>query len=175
MPRGAYAVGGGREEFSCAADAVGWRYVSAGLELTLDGAGRQLRAEFRAGGWTVRGGVAGPATTWVRDGVEHSAAASGFAGESPGLLVAASRLLRLAPGERSRLRLVLVSGAALATRVVEQGWELVGTSEHGELQVARYRVVALDTGEVAEVHLAGDVVLAAPGIELTELSSAPAR
>lgn len=174
MPRGTYTFdSGGTEDFTCASGPAGWRYVSAALDLTVDGAGRQLRAEFRAGGRTLRGGVAGPATVWVRDGVEHSAAASGFAGESPGLLVAAVRLLRLEPGARARLRLVAVTGAALAARVVEQGWELVEVTRHGPLPVGRYRVAALDTGEIGAVHVAGDVVLAAPGVELTALDSAP--
>ena len=180
MPRGTYLFSSGAiEEFSCAAGPAGWRYVSPALDLTLDGAGRQLRVEFRAGGWTLRGGTAGSSTVWVRSGgaeaVERSATASGFAGTSPGLLVAAVRLLRLSPGGRGRLRLVAVSGNALATRVVEQGWELVGITEHGALSVARYRMAELDTGEVGELHVAGDVVLAAPGVELGALSSPPGR
>ena len=104
---------------------------------------------------------------------ERSAEAAGFAGASPGLLVAAARLLRLTPGARARLRLVEVTGDVLATRVVEQGWELVEVTAPGGLAVSRYRVVALDTGETGEVHLAGDVVLAAPGVELAALSSSP--
>ena len=193
MPRGTYLLDGAEEEFSCAAGPAGWRYVSAGLDLVLDAAGRQVRVEFRGGGWVLRGGVSGPSTLWTRvpgpvgpggaglagaagaagPGSEQVAEAAGFAGESPGLLVAAARVLQLEPGGRARLRLVSVTGDALATRVVEQGWELVSVGAHGPLSVARYRVAALDTGEVGEVHLAGDVVLAAPGVELTALESPP--
>lgn len=208
--------------------------MSSGLDLTLDSLGRQLRVEFRGGGWLLRGGVTGPATVWIRSAAgpaaggpvaaggsaavggpvaaggrfvvdrpvaaggepvggeraggdpaggeraggepaaeERSAEAAGFAGASPGLLVAAARLLRLTPGDRARLRLVAVTGDAIATRVVEQGWELVGVTASGGLSVRRYRVAALDTGESGEVHLAGDVVLAAPGVELAALSSPP--
>lgn len=180
MPSGTYALGGRVEEFSCAAGPAGWRYVSAGLDLVLDSVGRQVRVEFRGGGWVLRGGVSGASTLWTRGPAgfmesagERAAEAAGFAGESPGLLVAAARLLRLEPGGRARLRLVAVTGEALAPRVVEQGWELVSVTARGPLSVARYRVAALDTGEVGEVHLAGDVVLAAPGVELTALSSPP--
>lgn len=179
MPRGTYALaGGGVEEFSCAAGPAGWRYVSPAADLTLDSLGRQLRVELRSGGWTLRGGVTGPVALWTRTGAggpaeERSTEAAGFGGESPGFLVAAARLLRLAPGGRARLRLVAVTGAALATRVVEQGWELVDVRAHGALSVTRYRVAALDTGEVEEVHLAGDVVLAGPGTELAQLGSPP--
>ncbi|MFL6128835.1 MAG: hypothetical protein ACJ73E_07200 [Mycobacteriales bacterium] len=186
MPSGTYRLVSGDEAFSCAPGPSGWRYVSSWpggrLDLTVDGGGRQVRVELASGGWLLRGGVSGPSTVWVRSGAgspaeERSAAAAGFAGSSPGLLLAACRLLRLSPGSRSRLRLVLVSGEALATRVVEQGWELVGVTSHptelGPLPVGRYRVADLDTGDMGEVHVAGDVVLAAPGVQLVELSSPP--
>lgn len=175
------------EDFSCAPGPSGWRYVgsvSGGgrVDVTVDGGGRQVRVELAGGGWLLRGGVSGRSTVWVRSGsgvapVELSAVASGFAGESPAFLVAAVRLLRLPPGARARLRVVSVSGPALAARVVEQGWELAEVTSHptelGSLPVGRYRVADLETGEVGEVHVAGDVVLAAPGVELTELSSPP--
>lgn len=186
MPRGTYRSASGDETFSCAPGPSGWRYVGSGpdghLDLTVDGGGRQVRVELASGDWLLRGGVSGASTVWVRSGagaaaVERSAPAAGFAGSSPGLLVAAMRLLRLSPGARARLRLVLVSGPALATRVVEQGWELVGVTSHptelGPLPVGRYRVADLDTGEVGDVHVAGDVVLSGPGVELVELSSPP--
>lgn len=183
MPSGVYELAdGSREAFSCAAGPVGWRYVAPGVDVTVDGGGRQVRVALAAGGWSLRGGVAGPSVLWVRSspadpGAERSERAAGFAGDSPGFLVAAARLLRLTPGSRSRLRLVLVSGPALATRVVTQEWSLAGTTSHptelGPLPVARYRVADLDTGSVSDVHLAGDVVLAAPGVELAELRSPP--
>jgi hypothetical protein len=186
VPRGTYRLAGGDEDFACAPGPSGWRYVSSWpggrLDLTVDGGGRQVRVELAAGGWLLRGGVTGPSTAWVRSGegeppVEQSAPATGFAGASPGLLVAAVRLLRLTPGARARLRLVDVALPALATRVVEQGWELVGVTSHttetGPLPVGRYRVADLETGEVGDVHVAGDVVLAAPGVELVELASPP--
>ena len=187
MPTGTYELAGGVvEHFSCAAGPAGWRYVgTAGsdrVDVTLDGGGRQVRVELTAGGWTLRGGVAGREVAWVRAGagekpVERSAKASGFTGTSPAFLVAAVRLLRLRPGSRARLRLVSVTGAALAARVVEQGWELVAVTSHatetGPLPVGRYRVADLQTGETGEVHVAGDVVLAAPGVELTRLDSPP--
>ena len=119
MPTGTYRLAGGDEGFSCAPGPSGWRYVGSGpggrLDLTVDGGGRQVRVELAAGGWLLRGGVSGADTVWVRSGagsapVERSAAASGFAGSSPGLLVAAVRLLRLSPGARARLRLVQVAG-----------------------------------------------------------------
>lgn len=65
----------------------------------------------------------------------------------------------------------------LAPRTVDQAWALLGRAEHatdsGPLVVDEYRVTALDTGEVHTVHLAGDVVLAAPGIELEHLETPP--
>jgi hypothetical protein len=39
--------------------------------------------------------------------------------------------------------------------------------------VDTYQVTELDTGEQRTVHIAGDVVLAAPGIELEELDTPP--
>ncbi len=175
MPRGTYELTDGViERFSCAPGPAGWRYVGSSsdgnrVDVTLDGGGRQARVELAAG------------AVWVRssgtEAAERSELAAGFAGDSPAFLVAATRLLRLQPGSRARLRLVSVAGNALATRVVEQGWELVGVASHdtgsGPLPVGRYRVAHLETGEVGEVYVAGDVVLAAPGVELGSLDSPP--
>jgi hypothetical protein len=183
------------EEFSCAAGPVGWRYVATvrdpdgreegAFDLTLDAGGRQVRLVVAAGGWEVRGGVAGRETLWLRRpaddpdaaAVEQATVAAGFTGRSPAFLVAASRLLRLSPGARARLRLVELSQPALGTRVVEQGWSMDGVTSYptdtGQLPVARYRVADLATGQPHEVHLAGDVVIAAPGLELTALHSPP--
>jgi hypothetical protein len=187
VPRGTYLLAGGVvERFSCAPGPTGWRYVGSSsdggrVDVTLDGGGRQVRVELASGGWLLRGGVAGRETMWVRSSpvevVERSEVASGFAAASPAFLVAATRLLRLQPGSRARLRLVSVAGGALATRAVEQGWELLGITsypaESAQLPVGRYRVADLDTGEVGEVHVAGDVVLAAPDVELGSLESPP--
>jgi hypothetical protein len=140
------------------------------LDLTVDGAGFQRRVELSAGGRVVRGGVAGGVTTWVRDGVEHSAQAAGFTGASPGLLLAAARAAELTPGGSVRLRLVAVTGPALATRVVDELWELLGTAPHGPLIVSHHRVTPLDTGVPYELHTTPDVLLTAPGVELATLT-----
>jgi hypothetical protein len=204
VPRGSYLhldpLGGtpiAVEEFSCAAGPAGWRYASvlrdaAGgpetgrVDVTLDGGGRQVRVELLAGGWRLRGGVAGQQTVWLRsaaaggsggDAVEQAATASGLTGRSPGFLVATARRLRLSPGGRARLRLVTVTEPALGTLQVDEQWSLTGVSTHatetGPLPVARYDVADLATGEIRTVHLAGDVVVAAPALELTELHSPP--
>lgn len=47
------------------------------------------------------------------------------------------------------------------------------STDNGPLTVDEYQVTALDTGEQHAVHIAGDVVLAAPGIELEDLESPP--
>lgn len=46
-------------------------------------------------------------------------------------------------------------------------------TDNGPLLVDEYQVSALDTGEQYAVHIAGDVVLSAPGIELEHLESPP--
>lgn len=73
--------------------------------------------------------------------------------------------------------MVTFTDPVLAPRTVDQSWALVNSEAHatdnGSLIVDEYQVSALDTGERHTVHLAGDVVLAAPGIELEELESPP--
>ncbi len=58
-----------------------------------------------------------------------------------------------------------------------QRWTLTEIAWHdadeGRLPVERYEVTDLETGEISELHLAGDVVVAAPGIELTDLDDPP--
>ncbi len=199
------------EEFSCATGPVGWRYVAtvrdpdgreaSRIDLTLDGGGRQVRLMLTAGGWVLRGGVAGREALWVRrpvsadvgagapsggppavaaepgEAVERAEVAAGFTGRSPAFLVAAARLLRLSAGARARLRLVEITEPALSTRLADQGWSLEGVTsyptETGALPVARYQVADLTTGEPRDVHLAGDVVVAAAGLELADLNSPP--
>jgi len=190
------------EDFSCAAGPLGWRYVATRtdldgrpmgqVDLTLNSRGHQLRVELVGGGWRLRGGVDGTSVLWVRapdsqlpatgpapGGQEHRDRAHGFTGRSPAFLLAAARLLRLSEGERARLRLVEVAEPALGTSVVEQGWELAEVVHHdtdlGRLQHERYVVADLASGERREVHLAGDVVLAAPGLELARLDAPPTR
>ncbi|BFV59006.1 hypothetical protein KCMC57_up41100 [Kitasatospora sp. CMC57] len=184
----------GEERFSCAPGPAGWRYVSktyapdgavlATTDLTLDSRARPLRLELRSGGWLVRGGAV-DGVTWVRTAAdgnpEHAAEgydrAHAFTGSSPAFLIATARLLRLQPGSSSRVRLVAFTDPVLAPRTLDQGWLLESVQTHetdsGPLQVEQYQVADLETGEQQIVHLAGDVVLAASGIELEELESPP--
>ncbi|MFB7176014.1 hypothetical protein ACFCYM_35205 [Streptomyces sp. NPDC056254] len=122
--------------------------------------------------------------TWVRtdptgtEATEGNIAAPGFTGTSPAFLVATARLLRLAPGvPATRVRLLALTDPVLAPRTVDQAWALAARQEHptdsGPLLVDEYRVTALDTGEVHTVHIAGDVVLSAPGVELEHLETPP--
>ncbi|GAB2874854.1 hypothetical protein [Streptomyces mayteni] len=200
MPRGRYlrhdpADGTplGEERFQCAPGPTGWRYVSrlddpAGrpaesVDLTLDHLGRPIRLELSAGDWRVRG-AALDGVTWVRlaatggEGTEGNAAARAFTGASPAFLVATAHLLRLTPAEpTARVRLVALTPPVLAPRTHDETWTLLGTDTHatdaGPLTVRAYQVDDQQTGERGTVHLAGDVVLAAPGIELADLDSPP--
>ncbi|MEU9134022.1 hypothetical protein AB0D08_39105 [Kitasatospora sp. NPDC048540] len=204
MPNGRYSLTDthdhvllGEERFSCAPGPAGWRYVSktygpdgatlATTDLTLDSRSRPMRLELRAGGWQVRGGAV-DGVAWVRTDAADPAggqAAEGhdrahaFSGSSPAFLIATARLLRLRPGGSARIRLVAFTDPVLAPRTVDQGWQLEAVESHptdsGPLEVERYQVADLATGEQHLVHLAGDVVLAAPGIELEELESPPNR
>jgi hypothetical protein len=182
------------ERFSCAPGPAGWRYAASRhepggaargrVDVTVDGRWRQARVEVRTDGWSLRGGVAGAEVLWVRAGltgaaepVEHAERALGFAGVSPGLLVATARTLALAPGGTVSVMLVSLSVPTLAARTVRQRWTLLDVAEYaageGSLPVERYQVADLDTGVVAEVHVAGDVVLDAPGVELRALEGPP--
>ncbi|MDQ6873521.1 MAG: hypothetical protein M3042_00445 [Actinomycetota bacterium] len=190
MPSGAYRHEDGTvEEFQCAAGPAGWRYVSttpAGrLDLAVDSRWRQARVEVRAGGWQLRGGVAGPDTVWLRTGAggdpadarEHRAGAAGFTGRSPALLIATARSLRLAVGERVRIRLVALTEPVLATRLVDQEWLLHDVAEHaadaGAVPVEHYGIGDLSTGVSTELYLCGDVAVSGTGIELVELHTPP--
>lgn len=202
MPRGRYSLYDpydntplGDERFQCAAGPAGWRYTaqtttpsqtpSGSVDLTLDLLGRPLRLEIHAAGWQVRGTrLAG--LTWVRSGPaglqaqEGNAAAHTFAGPSPGFFIAAARILRLIPGgPASRIRLVTFTTPVLAPRTRDQSWALLDTQPHdtdsGPLPVDNYQVSDLETGEQHSVHIAGDVVLSAPGVELEELDDPPSR
>jgi hypothetical protein len=104
--------------------------------------------------------------------------AHAFTGTSPAFLVATARLLRLTPSSAAtRVRLLALTDPVLAPLTVDQSWALVQREAHatdnGPLTVESYQVTALDTGEQHTVHLTGDVVLEAPGIELEDLESPP--
>jgi hypothetical protein len=190
------------ERFRCAPGAGGWRYVGerAGgrrADLTVDGRWRQIRVDLAAPGWVVRGGaVGGGEVLWVRAGAagpraggefssggvfpsgeEFSAAAAGFLGDSPGFLVAVARSLRLEAGGRADVPLLWIGGPALAALTVTQRWRLAGITSYetelAPLPVESYEITDLETGETGVVHLAGDVVLDAPGIELAALDAPP--
>ncbi|MFI6039593.1 hypothetical protein ACIBBD_36805 [Streptomyces sp. NPDC051315] len=200
MPRGRYSLHDphdhtplAHEHFQCAPGPSGWRYVSqlttptgdhtGSVDLTLDDLGRPLRLELHASSWQVRG-AALDGVTWVRTdptgthATEGNVQAHAFTGSSPAFLIATTRLLRLTPSaSATRLRLVAFTDPVLAPRTVDQSWALVNREAHatdnGPLTVDEYQVTALDTGEQHSVHIAGDVVLAAPGIELEDLESPP--
>lgn len=188
MPAGVYLhVDEGLEErFQCAPGPGGWRYTSrrsdgVRVDLVTDARWRQIRLELVTPTWWMRGGVTGPEVAWVRaageTGTEHGERAAGFLLDSPGSLVAIARLLALDEGAGEDVRLVRVGGPSLAPLTGLWRWTLTGTSAHETetrpLPVARYEVADLSTGEIETVHVAGDVVLAAPGIELTDLESPP--
>ncbi|MEU3373651.1 hypothetical protein ACFYM2_33015 [Streptomyces sp. NPDC006711] len=200
MPRGRYSLHDphdrtplGDEHFHCAPGPSGWRYVSqlttpsgdqaGSVDLALDELGRPIRLELHAAGWQVRG-AALDGVTWVRtdpSGIhasEGTVRAHAFTAGSPAFLVATSRLLRLTPqSPTTRVRLVLFTDPVLAPRTIDQSWALLNSEAHatdnGPLIVDEYQVNALDTGEQYAVHIAGDVVLAAPGIELEALETPP--
>ncbi|MET8827697.1 hypothetical protein ABZX40_20075 [Streptomyces sp. NPDC004610] len=200
MPRGRYSLFDphdhtplAHEHFHCAPGPSGWRYVSqltaptgdhlGSVDLTLDSLGRPLRLELHAASWQVRG-AALDGVTWVRtDPTGHHATegnvrAHAFTGTSPAFLIATARLLRLTPSPAAtRVRLVDFTHPVLAPRTVDQSWALLKREAHatdnGPLTVDEYQVTALDTGEQHPVHITGDVVLAAPGIDLDDLDSPP--
>ena len=200
MPRGRYSLHDlhdhtplGEEHFSCAPGPSGWRYVSrttapsgedlGSVDLALDELGRPIRLELRAANWRIRG-AAIEGVTWVRTdptgthATEGNVRAHAFSGTSPAFLIATARLLRLTPDSSAvRVRLVTFTDPVLAPRTVDQSWALVNSEAHatdnGPLTVDEYQVSALDTGERHTVYIAGDVVLAAPGIELEDLDTPP--
>jgi hypothetical protein len=203
LPKGTYHhldPGGtlaGVEVFSCAPGPSGWRYVSqtyapdhspvGRVDVTVDGRWRQVRVQVTAGGWTLRGGLAGPEVVWVRTpasalpgaaaDAEQTATAVGFTGRSPAFAVVTARLLGLSLLDRRRVRLLGVTEPACVALPVDEGWALVDVESHdtdtGPLKVERYEVADLATAERRVVHLAGDVVLEAPGLELVDLESPP--
>ncbi|MFB7918726.1 hypothetical protein [Streptomyces sp. NPDC056061] len=200
MPRGRYSLHDlhdhtllGEEHFQCAPGPSGWRYVSrtitpsgddlGSVDLTLDELGRPIRLELHTASWQVRG-AALDGVTWVRTdpagshATEGNVGAHSFTGTSPAFLVATARLLRLTPDSPvARVRLLAFTDPVLAPRTVDRSWALVNSEAHatdnGPLIVDEYQVDDLDTGERHVVHIAGDVVLSAPGVELEDLDSPP--
>jgi hypothetical protein len=69
------------------------------------------------------------------------------------------------------------TAVALAPLAVDAAWSLTAVEEHpteiGPLTVERYETVDLATGQRTVFHLAGDVVLAAAGVELKSLDAPP--
>ena len=121
--------------------AAGWRYVAevldpgggaaiGGIDITVDDAWRQLRVEISAGSWVVRGGRSGADTVWVRGTDEDTAAAYGFTGRSPAFLIVTARLLALAPGASTAIRLVDLTEPSLAAFAVEQQWTLLEVTSY---------------------------------------------
>ena len=88
----------------------------------------QVRLHVEAGGWVLRGGVAGPDVLWQRGGngvpaEEREAPADGFTGDGPAYALA---LLPLLGAGQRRLRLLEVTEPVLAVRLVDQEWVRVG-------------------------------------------------
>jgi hypothetical protein len=75
------------------------------------------------------------------------------------------------------VRLVALTDPALTPLPVELAWSLATVEQYptgvGPLLVERYETADLASGRRAVIHLAGDVVLAAPGVELDALDTAP--
>jgi hypothetical protein len=189
VPTGVYRFADGRtERFSTAVAPAGWSYVGEGddgsrIELTVDSRWRPVRCEVSTPRWRIRGGALGRQLIWVRsaaDGTgqtEDAAEAAGFLAESPAFLVVLPRLLALPLKGSAWVRMVTLWRPLLAPLVVERGWTLEVVDDHdtptGPLVVERYRVDDRATGEHTMIHLAGDVVLDAPGVELDDLEGAP--
>jgi len=188
VPRGVYHLAGRPEAFSCAPGPAGWRYVSSALDLACDSGFGVVRFEVRAEGLTVRGGVVhsddgGRVLGWTgTDGVSRHTDVLAVDGPSPGHLVALCRMVA-APGESTARRALTglrfeppSLGGLVVRRVVSRVSAQVHEAPAGDLLVETWHVDDPDTGVRREVHLAGDVVLAAtgdPAIELASLESPP--
>ena len=176
------------EAFRAAPGPAGWRYTAVlrdlpgerelgRLDVTADTRWHQLRVEARARGTALRGGVTGLRTLWVAGDREQSADAAGFVGRSPGLLVPCARALGLRAGDAAEVRHIRLGWPALSAAVVTQRWTLLEVREQPTgaqpLPVERFEISVPDGGPACRLYLAGDVVLDAPGLELTELASPP--
>jgi hypothetical protein len=188
VPSGTYLHldGGLEERFQCAPGPGGWRYTSrrddgVRVDLVVDARWRQIRVELIAPSWWARGGVTGPEVAWVRaageTGTEHSARAAGFVSDSPGFLIAVARSLGSEENAQADMRLVQLSGTSLSALTTLWRWRRSGAStyetETEPLPVSEYEITDLATGEIGSLFLAGDVALAAPGVELIDLESPP--
>jgi hypothetical protein len=111
------------------------------------------------------------------DQAEGFARAQSFTGRSPAFAIVNAHRLALTVGGSGRLRLVALTEPVLAPRTVDEAWTLAERVEYETdlvpLSVAAYEITDLATGERRRLHLAGDVVLAAPGLELEELDGPP--
>jgi len=137
------------------------------LELHRDGAAVRLHME--AGGWVLRGAAAAGEVVWRRGDEERAAAADGFAGTSPGHLLAAAALT---VAGQVRLRLVEVTEPVLATREVLQDWSAGEPEVRGDVELVGHRLSDPATGAGGRVWLAQGLVLAAPGVRLLSLTLA---
>ena len=146
--RGRSLVAG--REVAWSFDGDTWLSGQLKVELTASGV-RRFEADLD--GWALRGGTAGDAVLWAREGEEHEAAAAGFCGDDPVWDLAVARRTALAVGERVQLSLVRLDEVGVAL-TVRQGWS---RGADPEPDVQRYEVADLDTGERWEVHLSGDV------------------
>lgn len=199
MPRGRYSLHDphdhtpfAHEHFHCAPGPSGWRYVSQLTTPTGDPPAPSISPSTTSAApapRTPRKQLAGtrrspgrrhlgPYRPTGAHATEGNAPAHAFTGTSPAFLIATTRLLRLTPSSpATRVRLVAFTEPVLAPRTVDQSWALLRSEAHatdnGPLTVDEYQVTALDTGEQHTVHIAGDVVLAAPGIELEDLETPP--
>jgi hypothetical protein len=181
------------ERFRCARGPVGWRYVATRhlpgeeavvgrVDVTVDDRWRQLRVELAAGGWLVRGGLTAEGLAWVRraeDGTgeaeEYVRPAVAFAGASPALLVCGARMAALAPEGQLDVPVIVLTAPGLAAMTGRHRWRLDGRTTHraedgAEVLVDDFTLLDLDLGAGGPVHLAGDVVLAAPGVDLADLA-----
>ena len=119
---------------------AGWSYDEPGrLLVQVDGSGVTTRLQAQAGGWVLRGGCVGGSVLWRRGELEGEAVALGFTGPHPAYDVAVALRLRLAVGDRRRVRLVEVTEPVLATRLVDRSWSRPAA--------ARWVVDDLATGE----------------------------
>lgn len=102
---------------------AGWTSSEPGrLHLQVDAAGVTTRLQAEGGGWVLRGGCVGGSVLWRRGELEGEAVALGFTGARAAYDVAVALRLRLAVGERRRVRLVEVTEPVLATRLVDREW-----------------------------------------------------